>query len=157
MKKQVVTGLVAAMVLFTLTGCQNHKASSVKKTTGTASVRKNGGTSDRKFGTTNGNSKNDSSVWNSDKQDKLDDFFDDWADTMDQEYEKYSGDGQIKTAAGEEFPKDFNRVEVNGKKVSLAYEPDGKSNSDYNVVAIYNYDKRQAASHITYFFAFHNG
>lgn len=76
---------------------------------------------------------------------------------MDQTYEKYDGSGQIKTAAGEEFPKDFDRVAVNGSKVSMSYSPNGKGDSDYNVVAIYNYDKNQGASHITYFFAFHNG
>lgn len=159
MKKKILTGLIVGIAVLTLTGCQNHKTALIKKTNGVGSVQKNG-TSDnhRKFGSKDSENTdvNDSSVWNSEKQDKLDDFFDDWADSMDQEYDKYDGDGQIKTAAGEEFPKDFDRVQVNGQKVSMSYEPDGKGNSDYNVVAIYNYDKGQAAGHITYFFAFHN-
>lgn len=158
MKKKFLTGLIAAAALLTLTGCQSHKTATVKKTSGVGSVRRTNNT-DRKFGHRGGSESNtnDSNVWNSDKQDKLDDFFDEWADTMDQEYDKYDGSGQIKTAAGEEFPKDFNRVQVNGKKVSIAYEPDGRGNNEYNVVAIYNYDKDQGASHITYFFAFHDG
>lgn len=156
MKKKILTGLIATMAVLTLTGCQNHKTNSIKKTTGVGNVRKTGTAEHRKFGSKDGEDTSDSSVWNSEKQDKLDDFFDDWADSMDQEYDKYDGDEQLKTAAGEEFPKDFDRVQVNGQKVSMSYEPDGKGNSDYNVVAIYNYDKGQAASHITYFFAFHD-
>lgn len=156
MNKKILTGVIATMVVLTLTGCQNHNQSaSVKKTTGVGKVRTNSTSGKKYFGQT-GNT-NNSTAWSSEKQGKLDDFFDDWADSMDQEYEKYDGTGQIKTAAGEEFPKDFSRVQVNGQKVTMSYEPDGKGDSDYNVVAIYNYDKDEGASHITYFFAFHNG
>lgn len=157
MKKKVLTGIVVAMTVLTLTGCQSHTSASVKKTTGVGSVRKTGTSSKRVFGHNGSSNTDDSSVWNSEKQGKLDDFFDDWADSMDQEYEKYDGTGQIKTAAGEEFPKDFSRVQVNGQKATMSYEPDGKGDSDYNVVAIYNYDKNEGASHISYFFAFHSG
>lgn len=157
MKKKILTGVITTMAVLTLTGCQNHNNSAnVKKTTGVGSVKTTNISGKRTFGKRDGSDSNDSNVWDSEKQDKLDDFFDDWADSMDQEYKKYSGSGQIKTAAGEEFPKEFDRVKVNGQKVTMSYEPDGKGASDYNVVAIYNYDKNEAASHITYFFAFHN-
>ena len=148
MMKKAFIGVVASIAMLTLTGCQHQKKASISKETGTANVQNN---SSRTFG-----SKSDN-FWNSDKQDELDDFFDDWATGMDQEYEKYDGTGQIATAAGEQFPKDFNKMYLNGQKVSMGYEPTGKGNNDYNVVAIYNYDKGQAASHITYFFAFHDG
>lgn len=150
MKKGLL--VIATLATLFLTGCQNNSQTknNVSRKTGTGVVRTNKTNKEKKFGSS------DESIWNSEKQDKLDDFFFDWADGMDQDYDEYDGSGQIKTAAGEEFPKDFDRVSMNGQKVSLAYEPDGKGNSDYNVVAIYNYDKGEAASHITYFFAFHD-
>lgn len=158
MKRKVLSILIAFLAVVSLVGCQNNKKASVNKTHGVGSVRTNNTDSksndDSDSDTTNENS--NGSLWNSDKQEKLDEFFDDWADTMDQNYEKYDGSGQIKTAAGEEFPKEFDRMAVNGQKVSMSYEPSGKGDSDYNVVAIYNYDKNEGASHITYFFAFHN-
>lgn len=158
MKKKSLTAIFACMAVLALTGCQNNtKKSTVSKQSGVGQVRKN---SNRKFGH-NGSSSSDSnqSLWDSTKQEKLDDFFDDWADTMKQEYDKYDGEGQIKTASGEEFPKDFDMVYLNDQKVSLAYETDGQGSADYNVVAIYNHDNNEGATagHITYFFAFHDG
>lgn len=153
MNKKILGLITAGALMMTLTGCQNNKQSSVSKQNGVGQVKKNtsGNSKEgRKFGSTSNVN------WNSDKQDELDDFFDDWASSMNQEYDKYSGDGEITTAAGEKFPRYFNRVYMNNQKVSLAYEPDGKGNADYNVVAIYNYDKDEGASHITYFFAFHD-
>lgn len=159
MKKKSLTLLITALALTSLAGCQNNKKNTtVSKQTGVGQVKTNKSGSDTDSNENNdSNSNTNSSTWDSEKQEKLDDFFDDWSDTMDQDYDKYEGSGQIKTAAGEEFPKEFDRVTLNGQKVSLAYEPDGKGDSDYNVVAIYNYDKDEGASHITYFFAFHNG
>ena len=162
MKKKIIEIALAGIAVLALTGCQNNKQnSSVSKTSGNAQVKKNNGGSTNngggKFGHNSDSSDDD--LWDSDKQDKLDDFFDDWADTMDQEYDKYDGDGQITTAAGEKFPRDFNRVYINNQKVSLTYAPDGKGNADYNVVAIYNHDSDRAPleGHITYFFSFHDG
>lgn len=154
--KKIIEMIFVGTIMLTVAGCQNHKKSTITKQTGVGKVQKttssNNDRGNRTFGS---NSNTSGSTWNSEKQDKLDDFLDDWATTMNQEYEKYDGDGQITTAAGEKFPRDFNRVYVNGQKVSLSYEPSGKGNADYNVVAIYNYDKDEGASHITYFFAFH--
>lgn len=156
--KKIIEMIFVGTIMLTVAGCQNHKKSTITKQTGVGKVQKTNSSNDdndrgnRTFGS---NSNTSGSTWNSEKQDKLDDFLDDWATTMNQEYEKYDGDGQITTAAGEKFPRDFNRVYVNGQKVSLSYEPSGKGNADYNVVAIYNYDKDEGASHITYFFAFH--
>lgn len=154
--KKIIEMIFVGTIMLTVAGCQNHKKSTITKQTGVGKVQKtNSSNNDRGNRTFGSNSNTSGSTWNSEKQDKLDDFLDDWATTMNQEYEKYDGDGQITTAAGEKFPRDFNRVYVNGQKVSLSYEPSGKGNADYNVVAIYNYDKDEGASHITYFFTFH--
>ncbi|WP_230318906.1 hypothetical protein [Lactobacillus crispatus] len=76
MKKKILTGVIATMVVLTLTGCQNHNQSaSVKKTTGVGKVRTSN-TSGKKYFGQNGNA-NNSNVWDSEKQGKLDDFFDD--------------------------------------------------------------------------------
>lgn len=139
--KKIIEMIFVGTIMLTVAGCQNHKKSTIIKQTGVGKVQKTNNSNDdndkgnRTFGS---NSNTSDSTWNSEKQDTLDDFFDDWATTMNQEYEKYDGDGQITTAAGEKFPRDFNRVYVNGQKVSLSYEPSGKGNTDYNVVAIYN-------------------
>ena len=154
--KKIIKIILVGTAMLTLTACQNHKKSAITKQTGVGKVQKTTNSNDDKGNRTFGSDSNASdSTWNSEKQDKLDDFLDDWATTMNQEYEKYDGDGQITTAAGEKFPRDFNRVYVNGQKASLSYDPSGKGNADYNVVAIYNYDKDEGASHIAYFFAFH--
>lgn len=159
MKKKSLILIGTILGAFCLAGCQQN-ASKVTKQSGSGTLRTN--KSNLKTNTNNDSNSdsednnNSSSNWNSEKQDKLDDFFDDWSETMKQNYDKYDGSGQIETAAGEEFPKDFDKVYVNNQKVSMTYEPSGRGSSDYNVVAIYNYDK-DGASHITYFFAFHNG
>lgn len=146
--------MLAAVAALTLTACHKQQAAPVKKSSGTAIVKQNKNKGRRHFGVNKSHS--EETNWDDAKQNKLDNFFDEWAKTMQQSYNKYSGSGQIETAAGEKFPQDFDKVQVNGTKASLAYHPDGKGDADYNVVAIYNYDKGEGASHVTYFFAFHN-
>ena len=99
--KKAFIGVVASIAMLTLAGCQHQKKASVSKETGTAKVQNNS-TSDKNNSSKTFGSKSDN-LWNSNKQDELDDFFDDWATGMDQEYEKYDGTGQIETAAGEQF------------------------------------------------------
>ncbi len=156
-KAKIVLMTIAA--LFALTGCQNNKKqNAVKKQSGTAVVRQNNNHNDSNSDSdsSNDSDQDNSENWDSAKQDKLDTFFTAWSKTMKQDYEKYDGNGQIQTAAGEEFPKDFDKVEVDGQKATLAYKASGEGNAAYNVIAIYNYDKGEATSHITYFFAFHD-
>lgn len=150
------TGIIvlAAVAALTLTACHKQQTAPVKKSSGTAIVKQNKNKGRRHFGVNKSNS--EETNWDNTKQDKLDNFFDQWAKTMKQSYDKYSGSGQIETAAGEKFPQDFDKVQVNGAKANLAYHADGEGDADYNVVAIYNYDKGEGASHVTYFFAFHN-
>ena len=159
MKKGVLifTTFLAAV---TLAGCQNKTAKkAVEKQNGIGTVKTTQDTSNSKETTINDSSsesRTTDTVWDVSKQAKLNIFFNSWAKTMKQTYEKYNGHDQIKTLAGEEFPKDFDNVAVNGQKATLAYHPNGKGDSDYNVVAIYNYNKGNPEQHITYFFAFHN-
>lgn len=160
MKKGVLI-LTTFLAAATLAGCQNKTTKkAIEKQSGIGTVKTTQNTNNAKASLNDGNNKTqnktDDSNWNSAKQEKLDTFFTSWAKTMKQNYEKYNGHEQIKTLAGEEFPKDFDNVAVNGQKATLAYHPDGEGDSDYNVVAIYNYNKGNPEQHITYFFAFHN-
>ena len=97
---------------------------------------------------------NSNDDWNSSKQAKFDDFFDNWAEGMDQDYTKYSGSGTFK-AGPTEYPTEFDRFDVDDQPVSIGMSKDGKGNYDYNVVGIYNHGDGEF--HITYFFTFHNG
>lgn len=92
--------------------------------------------------------------WNSKKAADFDDFFNDWADNMDQDYTRYSGSGSFR--GGPVFyPEAFADFDVDGEPVSIGMSKDGTGDNDYNVVAIYNHGNPEF--HITYFFTFHNG
>ncbi|GBG04430.1 DUF4767 domain-containing protein [Lactobacillus rodentium] len=97
---------------------------------------------------------NSSDDWNSSKQAKFDDFFDNWADGMDQDYTKVNTDGTFK-AGPAEYPAAFDKFDVDGEPVTIGMSKDGRGNKDYNVVAVYNHGNYEF--HITYFFTFHNG
>lgn len=57
-----------------------------------------------------------------------------------------------------EYPSEFDQTTINGTHDSIGWAPSGKGPYAYNVVAIYNYDRPgNAATHITYAFAFHDG
>lgn len=102
--------------------------------------------------------KQSSQLWNSSKDQQLADFINQWAPTMGQSYTKYDGHHDLRNKAGEYYPKDLGNDNVNGSKASIGWAPSGKGSYEYNVVAIYNYDRPgNAAMHITYAFAFHNG
>ena len=45
--------------------------------------------------------------WNDSKEEKLSDFMSDFGDKMDQDYDEYIGDEQLKTRASEEYPDIF--------------------------------------------------
>ena len=77
---------------------------------------------------------------------------------MGQSYTKYDGHTDIRTKSGMHYPSDFDQTTVNGTHDSMGWAPSGKGSYDYNVVALYNYDRPGgAAGHITYAFAFHDG
>ena len=99
-------------------------------------------------------SSNSNDGWNSSKQAKFDNFFDNWADGMDQDYTKVNNNGTFK-AGPAEYPAAFDKFDVDGEPVTIGMSRDGSGNKDYNVVAVYNHGNYEF--HITYFFAFHNG
>ena len=102
--------------------------------------------------------KQSSALWNHQKDQELTTFINQWAPTMGQSYTKYDGHHDIKTKSGMRYPKDFGMTTVNGTHDSIGWAPSGKGRYDYNVVALYNYDlPGNAATHITYAFAFHDG
>lgn len=103
-------------------------------------------------------SKQSSQLWNKSKDQQLSDFINQWAPTMGQSYTKYDGHTDIRTKSGMHYPSDFDQTTVNGTHDSMGWAPSGKGSYDYNVVALYNYDRPGgAAGHITYAFAFHDG
>ena len=103
-------------------------------------------------------SKKSSQLWNKSKDQQLSDFINQWAPTMGQSYTKYDGHTDIRTKSGMHYPSDFDQTTVNGTHDSMEWAPSGKGSYDYNVVALYNYDRPGgAAGHITYAFAFHDG
>lgn len=144
-KQLVRVAGVAIIVGLALSGCTN------------SSPTKHGSSSSSTSAKTTSN-KQSSTLWNSDKDKKLSQFMDAWAPTMNQSYEKYSGSGNIRTKAGMQYPRDLDKTTVNGTHDSIGWSPSGKGAYAYNVVAIYNYDRPgNAATHITYAFAFHDG
>nr|WP_153454780.1 DUF4767 domain-containing protein [Companilactobacillus mishanensis] len=136
-----------------LAGCSNS----------TKSVPVQNGTSAKKSSTdttsTTSSPKKSSTLWDNKKDNKLSDFMSQWGPTMNQSYTKYDGKHSLDTSTGIKYPDDLNKVTVNGSNASIGWSKTGKGNNEYNVVAIYNYvgTVPPLPSHITYFFAFHNG
>ncbi|WP_053084462.1 Lreu_0056 family protein [Companilactobacillus ginsenosidimutans] len=104
-------------------------------------------------------SKVSTALWNKTKDRQLQTFMGEWGETMGQKYTKYDGVHPLKTSVGERYPADFSRSVLYGKKVSIGWSNDGLGSNEYNIVAMYNYDGDipPLPSHITYFFAFHDG
>ncbi|HJA47267.1 MAG TPA: DUF4767 domain-containing protein [Candidatus Limosilactobacillus excrementigallinarum] len=148
-KRTLVTISALAGISILLVGCgksspTNH--SNQAATSSSKAVQK---------GSTKSNS---SDLWNKKKDQELTSFINQWAPTMGQSYTKYDGNDDLKTKAGMYYPKDLSQTTVNGGNDSIGWAPSGKGSYDYNVVALYNYDRPgNAATHITYAFAFHSG
>lgn len=145
-----LTATVAAAALI-LTGCGENSSQSHSQSTQSS-------TKISKKSDSNKN-KETNALWDSKKDEKLKDFINEWAPTMHQNYDKYNGKKSIETSTGFSYPDDFSKVTVEGTHDSIGYSKDGTGKYAYNVVAIYNYVGTQPPlpSHITYFFAFHNG
>ncbi len=127
--------LVAGLIL---SGCTN---SSPTKHGKTASSSEQSSAPVNQSSSTTMNKKQSTTLWNDSKDQKLEQFINDWAPSMHQSYQKYSGQGNIRTKSGMEYPSDFNKTTVNGTNDSIGWAPSGKGPYSYNVVAIYNYDR----------------
>lgn len=105
--------------------------------------------------------------WNDSKEEKLSDFMSDFGDKMDQDYDEYIGDEQLKTRAGEEYPDIFKDGKMKlvddsdkdadeSESIDIGWDPELKKKYDYQVVSIFNYNDDDAAQHITYLFCVHD-
>lgn len=101
------------------------------------------------------NSSKSNNLWDSSKNSQLKTFINSWAPKMNQSYAQL-----IKNNYSN---KQFSNNTVNGSSTSLGWSNDGSGKYDYNVVAMYNYNKQGTAAsttigtqHITYAFAFHD-
>ena len=139
----------------------SSSSSSVSESSSSHSVKKAAAESSSSSTSATKKSVNDESLWNNEKDAQLESFFDEWAPKMNQSYTRYDGQTPITTKVGLTFPEDLGRVRVNDHSVSVGWSPSGTGDYDYNVVAIYNYDRpddqEDGPMRVTYFFAFHNG
>ncbi|WP_053084461.1 Lreu_0056 family protein [Companilactobacillus ginsenosidimutans] len=144
---RLLTVLAASLML--LVGCGNNNSASSNQNNSTS-------TSNTKSSSSFTNS---SALWDDSKDQKLENFIDQWGPTMHQKYTKYDGKHGIDTSVGTTFPKDLKTATVNGKHASIGWSKSGEGDYEYNVVAIYNYvgTVPPLPSHITYFFAFKDG
>ncbi|WP_338080234.1 DUF4767 domain-containing protein [Companilactobacillus mishanensis] len=151
--KNVRLLIVLAFGVFLLVGCSNS-TKSVPVQNGTSAKKSSNDTT-----TTTSSPKKSSTLWDNKKDSKLSSFMSQWGPTMNQSYTKYDGKHSLDTSTGIKYPDDLNKVTVNGSNASIGWSKTGKGNNEYNVVAIYNYvgTVPPLPSHITYFFAFHNG
>lgn len=105
-------------------------------------------------------SKSSDKLWTSNQEADLSDYMKFFGDQMDQNsYEEYNGHTPLKVNSGVEYPNVFKdkTFKLNDKTINIGWNPDvtkGNSKYDYNVVAIYNYDKGTVEFHITYLFCF---
>ena len=152
MKKLTIISSVILSSLLILTGCGSNSSkksnvtSKVKVVKQSSSKKSQKGVAKKKSG----------SLWNNDKDSHLEDFMKQWGEVMNQTYTKYDGTNNIQTASGMNYPQDFNSATVNGQNVSMAWDKKGTGKNDYNVVAIYNYNKSSSSS-ITYAFTLADG
>lgn len=152
MKKLTIISSVILSSLLILTGCGSNSSkksnvtSKVKVVKQSSSKKSQKGVAKKKSG----------SLWNNDKDSHLEDFMKQWGEVMNQTYTKYDGTNNIQTDSGMNYPQDFNSATVNGQNVSMAWDKKGTGKNDYNVVAIYNYNKSSSSS-ITYAFTLADG
>lgn len=156
-KTRIILSGVLAILLVILTACGQQQSSNSKGNNSEYSASKPVNNSQQ-----SGNSQqaaNTGALWNNKKGQQLDQFINQWAPTMGQSYEKYNDTDELKVSTGLSYPADLSKELVNGQSGLIGWEPSGKGDYEYNVVAIYNYDgtKPPLPNRITYFFCFHNG
>lgn len=161
MRKKLILSAVTIMSLGTLAACQNKTRPVVEEKTSVSTPASSSSSASSSVSSqSSSEEKKSTTPWDSNKDQQLEAFINSWAPTMNQSYQKYTGGASLHTIVGTDYPDVFKTMpfEMNGQRISVGYTPTGQGNYDYNVVAIYNYNKRGiAAGHITYLFAFHNG
>ncbi|MGO2300012.1 DUF4767 domain-containing protein [Paucilactobacillus nenjiangensis] len=157
-KFKLTTMLMISLIVLVGCGAQGKSSNSNnQKSTNTAATNSSQ-SSKSSSSSTSSSDKKASTPWDSNKDQQLSDFINQWAPTMGQTYSKYDGTNSIKTEVGLTYPDSLAKENINGSAGSIGWSPDGSNKYDYNVVAIYNYDATQGPNgRITYLFAFHNG
>lgn len=148
---RLVTALAVGVLVLAGCGNQQQAASSSNRQSSTSQS-----SSTAQQGRVSTKTRQTAALWNQSKDDQLQDFINDWAPTMHQSYDKYTGSETLTTSAGNEYPHDLSRVSIDGTHPSIGFTRDGRGSYAYKVVAIYNYDDDNDG-HITYFFTFHDG
>lgn len=97
-------------------------------------------------------------AWNSTKEKALANYMVTFGKMMQQKYVEYRGSGNLKTSAGQEYPAIFQKTPfmLNGKRISISWDPQLKQNVAYHVVSIFNYNRGSVEFHITYLFCIYN-
>lgn len=113
-------------------------------------------------------------LWSSNQNDELISYMDEFGDKMHQSYEHYTGSGSLTTAAGQEYPSWLSqgrfklstgdhdsRDPEDMSSIDLKWNPqvtsEDSDDDTYNVIAIFNYNGKNAEQHITYLFCFYHG
>lgn len=145
--RKIIWGSLAVLSTLALAGCGNdHHQQSQERSQ----------TSSKKVAASQTTHHQAAALWNSDKDQQLAKFINQWAPTMKQVYTKYDGKHELKLATGVKYPSQLKATTVNGQHDSIGWSPKGTGKYDYNVVALYN-DNQGGNQHITYAFAFHDG
>ena len=145
--RKIIWGSLAVLSTLALAGCGNdhHQQSQAQSQT-----------SSKKVAASQTTHHQAAALWNSDKDQQLAKFINQWAPTMKQAYTKYDGKHELKLATGVKYPSQLKATTVNGQHDSIGWSPKGTGKYAYNVVALYN-DNQGGNQHITYAFAFHDG
>ena len=145
--RKIIWGSLAVLSTLALAGCGNdhHQQSQAQSQT-----------SSKKVAASQTTHHQAAALWNSDKDQQLAKFINQWPPTMKQAYTKYDGKHELKLATGVKYPSQLKATTVNGQHDSIGWSPKGTGKYAYNVVALYN-DNQGGNQHITYAFAFHDG
>lgn len=154
--------MILTVFLLVLTGCssETNKSASADQKDPTVSYKNHFGKSDDiKAEATNKHQDQSNKLWNKTKDKQLEDFINQWAPTMHQAYTKYDGVHQLENSVRLKYPRDLDRQLVNEKRHAIGWSETGDGPYEYNVVAIYNYNKEVPPfpGRITYLFAFRHG
>lgn len=127
--RKIIWGSLAVLSTLALAGCGNdhHQQSQARSQT-----------SSKKVAASQTTHHQAAALWNSDKDQQLAKFINQWAPTMKQAYTKYDGKHELKLATGVKYPSQLKATTVNGQHASIGWSPKGTGKYAYNVVALYN-------------------
>ncbi|MEY8737060.1 DUF4767 domain-containing protein [Lactobacillus sp. AN1001] len=163
--KKLVSVLTIISIGLLVGACSNSKVSENSKTKSessktSTSVKKSSRSKASSTSIKPKEAKQETALWNKQKDEELQKFISEWQVGMGQSYTKYDGSTSLRVLSGTVYPDIFNGggVYMDNNRLSIGWSDNGEGPYDYNVVAIYNYNNSTPpGGHITYLFAFHNG